>query len=258
VLLILGGKSMQDEQMQNLEKFGDKTFRMSRDVMNLLEKLKPRPERAPLPERVPSPFNTNQPFVFSGQYTDLCYFLKNPHMAMSEIRGIEDADLREAVAGNFDMAQKEGLISFDREKGTISITERGEQYISNPDFQRAAKNDQSRTLAEMREQLANERDLAESAGLLTVDGEMNTVLTEKGKAFLEGRVLEQGAEQLLEQGVEQALEQGAAALGDAALGSATGGVSVAVKATVEVAKATVEAAKAVSEIADVAQRVAKR
>ncbi|MCL1832304.1 MAG: hypothetical protein FWG45_05260 [Oscillospiraceae bacterium] len=40
------------------------------------------------------------------------------------------------------------------------MTDKGENYISGHDFQKAAKNDQSRTLAEMRESMANERNTA--------------------------------------------------------------------------------------------------
>jgi predicted transcriptional regulator len=164
----------QDEQIQNVAKMeekalrmGSQAFRTGRDLANMLNKNKKSTPAV-------NPFNKNQPFVFSGQYTDLCYFLKNPHMAFSEISDIENTDLREAVMGNFNMAQKEGLIDIDRENGIISLTEKGERYISNPNFQRVAKNDQSRAMAEMRERMANERN---SEAILPTEEVINFELT---------------------------------------------------------------------------------
>ena len=153
----------QDEQLQNLSQLGEKgmrqadmAFRAGQNVVSLLERQLSRPK----PAAPVSSFNANQPFVFSGQYTDLCYFIKNPHMAFSEINDIDNPDLRDAVLDNFNRAYKEGHITVDENSGIISLTDKGENYISGHDFQKAAKNDQSRTLAEMRESMANERNTA--------------------------------------------------------------------------------------------------
>ncbi|MCL1832303.1 MAG: hypothetical protein FWG45_05255 [Oscillospiraceae bacterium] len=90
----------QDEQLQNLSQLGEKgmrqadmAFRAGQNVVSLLERQLSRPK----PAAPVSSFNANQPFVFSGQYTDLCYFIKNPHMAFSEINDIDNPDLRDAV-----------------------------------------------------------------------------------------------------------------------------------------------------------------
>jgi len=139
----------QDEQTQAIQQSAMQTFHTVSSLSMLMDRL----ER----HKKPNPFNPNQPFTFSGQYTDLCYFIKNPHMAISEINDIDNPDLREAVRDNFSRAEKEGLIRIDREKGIISVTDKGEKYINRTDFGRAARDDQSRAFALMREKMANER-----------------------------------------------------------------------------------------------------
>lgn len=100
-----------------------------------------------------------QPFVFTGQFTDLCYFKNSEIMPVETLNRIAEP-ISSAVKENFNLALKEGLISIDQECNFICITEKGKNYISTPEFEQAAAIDQNRAITNM--VLNNERMSANS------------------------------------------------------------------------------------------------
>ena len=90
-------------------------------------------------------------FSFTGQITDLSYFSQSDTMPLSAIRNIGDESIKEAVKQSFDRAAYHGYIALDGDN--IRITAKGKEYISQPDFVRAAQADQTaayqKTVAKM-------------------------------------------------------------------------------------------------------------
>lgn len=78
------------------------------------------------------------PFVFTGQITDLDYFRQNDVLPRAAIEAIPDERLKSAVISNFEIAEKEGLINVDLVSETITLTDKGKEYINKPDFISAA------------------------------------------------------------------------------------------------------------------------
>lgn len=83
----------------------------------------------------------NNDFVFTGQSTDLRYFANSDVMPVSMIEQIPDETLKHAVSDEFEKAELSNKITFDKEKGTFTITEKGREFISRPEFKRAAADD---------------------------------------------------------------------------------------------------------------------
>lgn len=84
-------------------------------------------------------------FSFSGQITDLSYFNTNDILPKEVIDSIPDAELKEAVISNLELAEKQGLIDVDLNNGNITLTDSGREYINNPNFIRAANIDKARS-----------------------------------------------------------------------------------------------------------------
>lgn len=80
-------------------------------------------------------------FNFTGQTTDLSYFAQSDTMPLSAIRNIGDENIKGAVKQTFDKAAQQGLIKLDGDN--IKITAKGKDYISQPDFIKAAQTDQT-------------------------------------------------------------------------------------------------------------------
>ena len=80
-------------------------------------------------------------FNFTGQITDLSYFAQSDTMPLSAIKNIGDETIKTAVVQNFDKAAQNGLIQLDGDN--IRITELGKKQISQPNFIKAAQNDQT-------------------------------------------------------------------------------------------------------------------
>ena len=87
-------------------------------------------------------------FSFTGQTTDLSYFSQSDTMPLSAIRNIGDENIKEAVKQNFDKAAQQGLIELDGDN--IRITAKGKEYISQPDFVKAAQADQTAAVTQKR------------------------------------------------------------------------------------------------------------
>ena len=83
-------------------------------------------------------------YCFSGQVTDLDYFSSADKMPFSTIDNIPDAQLKQAVCENFQQYSAEGFITIDNEKGVISITEKGKNYINDTSFKQTANIEQSK------------------------------------------------------------------------------------------------------------------
>lgn len=93
----------------------------------------------------PENLDNGLPFSFSGQITDLSYFNTNDILPKEVIDSIPDAELKEAVISNLELAEKQGLIDVDLNNGNITLTDSGREYINNPNFIRAANIDKARS-----------------------------------------------------------------------------------------------------------------
>ena len=106
-------------------------------------------------------------FSFTGQITDLSYFSQSDTMPLSAIRNIGDESIKEAVKQSFDRAAYQGYIALDGDN--IRITAKGKEYISQPDFVRAAQADQTaayqKTVAKMASANTAENEVQMCVGL---------------------------------------------------------------------------------------------
>lgn len=89
--------------------------------------------------------NTTVP-QFTGQSTDLNYFAQNNILPISMIENIPDESLKYAVKDEFNKAALSGKVEIDNQKGIISITKKGREFINRPEFKKAA----SENLANMK------------------------------------------------------------------------------------------------------------
>ena len=110
-------------------------------------------------------------FSFTGQTTDLSYFSQDT-MPLSAIRNIGDENIKEAVKQNFDKAAQQGLIELDGDN--IRITAKGKDYISQPDFIKAAQADQT---------AAYQRSVAKMASANTAENEVQMCVGLRGNYF---------------------------------------------------------------------------
>ena len=88
-------------------------------------------------------------------------------MPLSAIRNIGDESIKEAVKQSFDRAAYQGYIALDGDN--IRITAKGKEYISQPDFVRAAQADQTaayqKTVAKMASANTAENEVQMCVGL---------------------------------------------------------------------------------------------
>ena len=127
---------LEDEIMHDTEKMNSKVVglaRMGKQIYDFIEQLK----RAKSTEAQAITDN-GLPFSFSGQITDLSYFNNNEILPKEVIENIPDAELKEAVISNLELAEKQGLINVNLDSGNITLTDSGREYISNPNFISAA------------------------------------------------------------------------------------------------------------------------
>ena len=111
-------------------------------------------------------------FSFTGQTTDLSYFSQSDTMPLSAIRNIGDENVKEAVKQNFDKAAQQGLIELDGDN--TRITAKGKDYISQPDFIKAAQADQT---------AAYQKSVAKMASANTADNEVQMCVGLRGNFF---------------------------------------------------------------------------
>ena len=111
-------------------------------------------------------------FSFTGQTTDLSYFSQSDTMPLSAIRNIGDENIKEAVKQNFDKAAQQGLIELDGDN--IRITAKGKDYISQPDFIKAAQADQT---------VAYQKSVAKMASANTADNEVQMCVGLRGNFY---------------------------------------------------------------------------
>ena len=134
---------LKDEIMHDTEKMNSKVVGLARtgkQIYDFIEQLK----RAKSTEAQAITDN-GLPFSFSGQITDLSYFNNNEILPKEVIENIPDAELKEAVISNLELAEKQGLIDVDLNSGNITLTDSGREYINNPNFIRAANIDKARS-----------------------------------------------------------------------------------------------------------------
>lgn len=133
---------LEDEIMHDAEKMNSKVagiVRTGKQIYDFIEQLKRAKNTAP------EISDNGLPFSFSGQITDLSYFNANDILPKEVIDGIPDAELKEAVISNLELAEKQGLIDVDLNNGNITLTDSGREYINNPNFIRAANIDKARS-----------------------------------------------------------------------------------------------------------------
>lgn len=133
---------LEDEIMHDTEKMNSKVAgiaRTGKQIYDLIEQLK-RAKNAATEN-----LDNGLPFSFSGQITDLSYFNANDILPKEVIDSIPDAELKEAVISNLELAEKQGLIDVDLNSGNITLTDSGREYINNPNFIRAANIDKARS-----------------------------------------------------------------------------------------------------------------
>ncbi len=115
---------------------------IGQDIFKLIEQLnRLNGNTATSPVPTATEFNAaavNNDFVFTGQSTDLRYFANSETMPLSMIENITDETLKHAVSDEFGKAVLSNKLTFDKEKGTFTITEKGKEFISRPEFKRAA------------------------------------------------------------------------------------------------------------------------
>lgn len=133
---------LEDEIMHDTEKMNSKVAgiaRTGKQIYDFIEQLK-RAKNAATEN-----LDNGLPFSFSGQITDLSYFNANDILPKEVIDSIPDAELKEAVISNLELAEKQGLIDVDLNSGNITLTDSGREYINNPNFIRAANIDKARS-----------------------------------------------------------------------------------------------------------------
>ena len=133
---------LEDEIMHDAEKMNSKVAgiaRTGKQIYDFIEQLKRAKNAAP------ENLDNGLPFSFSGQITDLSYFNTNDILPKEVIDSIPDAELKEAVISNLELAEKQGLIDVDLNNGNITLTDSGREYINNPNFIRAANIDKARS-----------------------------------------------------------------------------------------------------------------
>ena len=113
-------------------------------------------------------------FSFTGQTTDLSYFSQSDTMPLSAIRNIGDENIKEAVKQNFDKAAQQGLIELELDGDNIRITAKGKDYISQPDFIKAAQADQT---------AAYQKSVAKMASANTAENEVQMCVGLRGNYF---------------------------------------------------------------------------
>ena len=111
-------------------------------------------------------------FSFTGQITDLSYFSQSDTMPLSAIRNIGDESIKEAVKQSFDRAAYQGYIALDGDN--IRITAKGKDYISQPDFIKAAQADQT---------AAYQKSVAKMASANTAENEVQMCVGLRGNYY---------------------------------------------------------------------------
>lgn len=97
-------------------------------------------------------------FVFTGQGTDLRYFSRFNEMPISMIENIPDETLKNAVKNEFNKAALNHNIVISQEKGKITITKAGKEFINKPEFKIAAAQDYNRAMQNMEQTIGFELD----------------------------------------------------------------------------------------------------
>lgn len=139
---------LEDEIMHDAEKMNNKVagiVRTGKQIYDFIEQLRRAKNTAP------EISDNGLPFSFSGQITDLSYFNANDILPKEVIDSIPDAELKEAVISNLELAEKQGLIDVDLNSGNITLTDSGREYINNPNFIRAANIDKARSAIRAKE-----------------------------------------------------------------------------------------------------------
>ncbi len=144
---------MYDENDMYNEVFGTlkSGVQNAQQVMALLEKLKDS-------STAPAQNTVDKDFVFTGQSTDLRYFQNAESMPIKLIEQIPDESLKQAVMDEFNKAIRDGKLTMDLESKTLNITEKGKEFITKPEFQKAAAQDLQKFTQERMETLGVELD----------------------------------------------------------------------------------------------------
>lgn len=137
----------EDEQLANQKMVLDETVKVVKGVVNFVEHIDNRfgtkkekssknttTQQTTISNQVTKALDhTELPFEFTGQHTDLSYFLYHNSMPLQAVNDIQDTELRKAV--NFVMkdAEKDGYVNIEND--IITITDKGKEHISTHEFQ---------------------------------------------------------------------------------------------------------------------------
>lgn len=123
-----------DEQIHDIKSTVSQTAHVVKTGYDIIKKL-----RGLKKEKIAQMAVNSPDFVFTGQVTDLRFFLNHDVMSMDMITDIADPQLRAAVQSEFNFAAKNGLIVIDPQNRTVVPTEKGMEFIKQPNFMEAAR-----------------------------------------------------------------------------------------------------------------------
>ena len=156
-----------DEQLHDITHVGKTAVNAVRTGFQLIQQLRNLTDR-----QIAELAVSNPNFVFTGQATDLRFFEEHAVMSMDMVRDIPDADLRYAVQDEMNHAAQAGYIQINPQTNCIALTEKGQKYISSPEFRQAAQRHLSAATQEL--QAAQTTQIAENMGF-PLNGSMNDI-----------------------------------------------------------------------------------
>lgn len=202
-------------------------------------------------------FQQAAPQIFKGNIYDLSYFWGYDNLPFSVIESIPK-ELRKAVMQNFDSLMQQGYVTSQNK--AVVLTEKGKKFIDEPEFIRAAIQDRTNGIGDIKKVLEQEynRRIAERGAARTPnvpginyhDGlvsNTNEIIAEAGQKTTQKAVLT-GTEHaamagvtVAHKGAETAVKSGVKAGTGAAAGAATMGVATAAQIGYELAKGSIKA-----------------
>ena len=193
-----------------------------------------------------------QPFQFTGQQSDMYYFLPNDRLSLQYVKNIPDAKLQSNVMDVLKSSEKQGLIKYDPRFDDFYVTENGLNWLCDKsnvnmykEYMSAYRKHESVTHMSRTEGVAEGAVKAES-GVTKVNGATSAKAVQGTTA----QASQVGASQAVSsatvataQTTAQAAGQATAqATAQAAAGAATGGASAAATVVASVAKGIVSSA----------------
>lgn len=156
-----------DEQLHDITQVGRTTVNTVKTGIQIVQQL-----RNLTAHQIAELAINDSSFLFTGQSTDLRFFLKHNVMSMDMVRNIPDAELRYAVQDELNHAAQAGYIQINPQQNCIALTESGKRHINSPSFQEAARRHVSAASQEL--QLQTTQTVTENMGF-PLNGSMNDI-----------------------------------------------------------------------------------